>query len=213
MSKNTHILQINTSLFAGNGQSTALANEFVQALREQNAGSRVTVRDLATEPVPHLDGERFGAFITKAEDRTAAQADVIAYSDRLIAELQRADVIVIGAPMYNFGIPSQLKSYFDHVARAGITFRYTANGPEGLLKDKKAYVISTRGGVHAGQPSDTETNYLRDFLRFVGIADVEFVYAEGIAISPESKQAALDAARAELQRLARTAVPAQALAA
>ena len=126
----------------------------------------------------------------------------MAYSDALIAELKRADVIVLGLPMYNFGVPSQLKSYFDHIARAGETFRYTATGPVGLLTGKKAYVFAARGGLYAGTALDTQTSYVRDFLRFVGIADVEFVYAEGLPISAESKAAGLARATAEIERLA-----------
>lgn len=193
-----NILQINSSLNGENSQSSRLAARFVAA---QN-GARVTVRDLAAEPVPHLDGARFGAFIAKPEERTAEQEAVVAYSDALIAELKRADVIVLGLPLYNFGVPSQLKSWIDHVARAGQTFRYTANGPEGLLKGKKAYVFATRGGVYAGTALDTQTSYVRDFLAFIGITDVEFVYAEGLAISDESREGALGKAREQIDRLA-----------
>lgn len=193
-----NILQINTSLNGEASQSSRLAARYVAA---QN-GARVTIRDLATEPVPHLDGARFGAFITQPEQRTAEQQAVVAYSDALIAELKRADVIVLGLPLYNFGIPSQLKSWIDHVARAGQTFRYTANGPEGLVKGKKAYVFATRGGIYAGTALDTQTNYIRDFLRFIGIEDVEFVYAEGLAISEESREGALGKALEQIERLA-----------
>jgi FMN-dependent NADH-azoreductase len=156
----------------------------------------------AAEPVPHLDAQRFGAFITQPEARNAEQAAVVAYSDALIAELKQADVIVIGLPMYNFGVPSQLKAYFDHIARAGVTFRYTENGPVGMLTGKKAYVFAARGGIYAGTPMDTQTNYVRDFLRFIGLADIEFVYAEGLAISPQSKEAGLANAAAAIERLA-----------
>ena len=125
----------------------------------------------------------------------AAQHDVVAYSDTLIGELKRADVIVLGLPMYNFGVPSQLKAYFDHIARAGETFRYTADGPVGLLTGKKAYVFAARGGLYAGSALDTQTSYVRDFLRFVGIQDIEFVYAEGLALGGETKAAGLASAR------------------
>ena len=156
----------------------------------------------AAEPVPHLDAERFGAFVTKPEQRTAAQHAVVAYSDILIGELKQADVIVIGLPMYNFGVPSQLKAYFDHIARVGVTFRYTEKGPVGLLDGKKVYVFAARGGLYAGTPMDTQSNYVRDFLRFLGMTDVEFVYAEGLAISPQSKELGLARAAAEIARLA-----------
>jgi FMN-dependent NADH-azoreductase len=110
-------------------------------------------------------------------------------------------VIVIGLPMYNFGVPSTLKAYFDHIARAGSTFRYTDQGPRGLLTGKKAYIFATRGGNYAGTPLDFETSFVRQFLQFVGIEDVEFVYAEGLAIGDASRQAALTAAEGAIDRL------------
>ena len=126
---------------------------------------------------------------------------VVDYSDALIDELKRSDVIVVGLPMYNFGVPSTLKAYFDHIARAGVTFRYTEKGPVGLLTGKKAYVFATRGGLYAGTPLDTQSAYVRDFLRFLGIDDVEFVYAEGLAINAERKEAALSQAQHTIKRL------------
>lgn len=196
------LLQINSSLFAGNGQSSQLADRFVAAYLAAHPGSRHVLRDVASQPLPHLDAARFSAFTTPAEQRSAAQQAVIAESDALIAELKAADVIVLGLPMYNFGVPSQLKSYFDHIARAGETFRYTANGPVGLVTGKKVYVLTTRGGHYEGSPLDTETRYVRDFLGFIGITDVEFVYAEGLAIGAEQKEAALNRARETIGRLA-----------
>jgi FMN-dependent NADH-azoreductase len=199
----TTLLQINASLNNGNGQSSQLASQFVTAFQQSHPGTKIVKRDVAaSDPVPHLSGERFGAFIAKPDERTATQHAVVAYSDNLIDELRQADVIVLGLPMYNFGVPSQLKAYFDHIARVGITFKYTDKGPVGLLTGKKAYVFAARGGLHAGTPLDTQTSYVRDFLRFLGIADVEFVYAEGLNISPESKEAGLGKALAEITRLA-----------
>jgi len=191
------ILQLNTSILSGNGQSSHLANEFVAALD----ADKVIVRDLASEPVPHLDAERFAAFVTAKEKRNPEQEKIVAYSDGLIDELKQADVIVLGLPMYNFGVPSMLKAYFDHVARAGVTFRYTEKGPIGLLTGKKVYVFATRGGLYAGTPLDTQTRYVRDFFAFLGITDVEFVYAEGLAISEASKVASLAKARESLRQL------------
>jgi len=199
----TTLLQINASISHSNGQSSQLANQFVAAFCARNPSAKVVVRDVAAaEPVPHLDGERFGAFITKPEERSAAQHAVVAYSDALIAELKAADVIVLGLPMYNFGVPSQLKAYFDHIARAGATYKYTEKGPVGLLTGEKVYVFAARGGLYAGTPLDTQTSYVRDFLRFLGMTDVEFIYAEGLAISPQSKEAGLAKAIAEIARLA-----------
>src|ERR1700683_4806364 len=196
------LLQINASIHGINGQSTQLANRFVAAWRARHPRAHIVHRDLALDPVPHLTAERFAAFLTPPEKRDAAQQDVAQYSDTLIDEIKRADVIVLGLPMYNFGVPSQLKAYFDHIARVGHTFRYTAQGPVGLLGDKKVYVFAARGGLYAGTARATPTTHVRDFLRFVGIEDIEFVYAEGLAISPQSKASGLAAAAAAIERLA-----------
>jgi FMN-dependent NADH-azoreductase len=196
------LLQLNSSLFSGNGQSSQLADKFVAQWSAANPGSEVIARDLASEPIPHLDAARFGAFLAKPEERTAEQQAVAAFSDQLINELRNADVIVLGIPMYNFGIPSQLKAYFDHVARAGVTFRYTENGPVGLLTGKKAYVFAARGGMYAGTARDTQSGYVRDFLRFIGIEDVEFIYAEGLSMGDASKEAALNKADTVIRQLA-----------
>jgi FMN-dependent NADH-azoreductase len=197
------LLQLNTSIFSADGQSSGLADEYVAGWRARNPEGKVIVRDFARDPVPHLTAERFQAFLTKPAERGTAQHGEVAYSDALIDELKQADVIVIGLPMYNFGIPSMLKAYFDHIARAGITFTYTDKGPIGLLTGKKAYVFAARGGIYAGTSRDTQTSYIRNFLSFLGIDDVEFVYAEGIAISEASKQATLFKARSDIQRLHR----------
>jgi FMN-dependent NADH-azoreductase len=195
------ILHLSSSLFGEEGQSSRLAEEFVAAQRLERRGLTVIRRDLARDALPHLDAARFGAFLARPEARTAEQQAVIDHSDALIDELKRADTIVLGLPMYNFGLPSQLKAYFDHVARAGATFKYTDKGSVGLLTGKKAYVFAARGGLYAGTPRDTQTAYVRDFLAFLGIEDVEFVYAEGLAISEASKARSLAAAREALRRL------------
>ena len=196
------LLQINTSLFAGHGQSSQLADRFVADYLAAHPGTVRVLRDVASQPLPHLDGARFSAFVTPAAERTPEQQAVVAESDALIAELKAADMLVLGLPMYNFGVPSQLKSWIDHIARAGETFRYTASGPEGLVTGKKAYVFATRGGLYAGTALDSQTAYIRDFLRFIGIADVEFVYAEGLAMGAEAKDGALARARDSITRLA-----------
>src|SRR3954469_10537872 len=195
------LLQINTSIYSDNGQSSQLGARFVAAWRDANPGSKVIVRDLAKDPIPHLDAARFGAFLAKPEDRTSEQSGYAQLSDSLIAELKAADVIVLGLPLYNFGLPSTLKAYFDQVGRAGQTFRYTAEGPVGLVTGKKAYVFATRGGLYKGTPSDTQTPYVRDFLGFIGIKDVEFVYAEGLAISEASKSTSIAGAQREIAGL------------
>ena len=193
------ILHLNSSIFGSGGQSSRLAEEFIA----QFPGARVIARDLAKNPLPHLDAERFGAFLAKAEARTPAQQQVLAESDALIAELKQADTLVLGLPMYNFGVPSQLKAYFDHIARAGVTFKYTDKGAVGLLTGKRAYVFAARGGLYQGTPRDTQTAYVRDFLAFLGITDVQFVYAEGLAISEASKTESVAKARGVLRDLAR----------
>ena len=199
----TTLLQINASINDDNGQSSRLANQFVAAFHARNPAAKIVVRNVAAaDPVPHLNAERFGAFITQPGERSSEQHAVVAYSDTLINELKQADVIVLGLPMYNFGVPSRLKAYFDHIARAGVTFTYSDKGPAGLLTGKKVYVFAARGGLYAGTPMDTQTSYVRDFLRFLGMNDVEFVYAEGLAISPQSKEAGLAKAAAEIARLA-----------
>ena len=195
------LLKINASLFSGNGQSSQLTERFVAAWQASHPDTRVIERDLAASPVPHLDGARFMSFLAKPEERSAEQQAVVEFSDALIAELRAADAIVIGLPMYNFGIPSQLKAYFDHIARAGVTFRYTANGPEGLITGKKVYVLATRGGVYAGTPQDSQTAYVRDFLGFIGITDLEFIYAEGLNMGDESKHTALAQAHQAIAEL------------
>ena len=196
------LLQINASVFSQGGQSSQLANQFVENWKSSHPGASVTCRDLALDPVPHLDGARVGAFFTPAEQRSEAQKETVAYSDALIAEIKDADIIVLGVPMYNFGIPSGLKAYFDHIARAGVTFRYTEKGPVGLIEGKKVVVFATRGGLYAGTPKDTQTAYIRDFLGFLGISDVNFVYAEGLNMGEESKTKALQKAHTELAELA-----------
>jgi len=185
-------LLITSSLFGPAGQSTTLANELVARL-----GGKVIRRDVVG--TPHLDGERFAAFNTAPAARTPAQQAAVDYSDALIAELKAADTIVIGVPMYNFGIPSTLKAYFDHVARAGLTFKYTDKGAVGLLTGKKVYLVLARGGYYGD--AHAHTTYVRDFLAFLGLTDVETVYAEGLAISPASKEQGLARARGHIGRL------------
>jgi len=188
------LLKIQTSLLGSSGQSSQLADRFAATWAARNPGGRVITRDLSSETVPHLTAERFAAFGTKHEERTADQHAVVAYSDALIDELRAADVIALAVPMYNFSVPSTLRAYFDHIARAGVTFRYTANGPEGLIAGKKAYVFVTRGGFY-GEAVDTQSAYLRQFLGFIGIKDVEFIYAEGLSHGEEVRTKSLATAR------------------
>jgi len=195
------LLQIRSSLLLGNSQSNRLADRYVAAWQAANPGGRVVVRDLAQSPVPHLDLARVGAFTTPAEQRTPEQQALVAESDALIDELQAADVVALGLPLYNFGIPSTLKAYFDHIARAGVTFRYTATGPEGLVKGKQVVVFAARGGLYQGQPHDTQTPYVRNFLGFLGMTDVRFVFAEGLNMGDEPRAQGLRSAESDIDAL------------
>jgi len=191
----TTILQINSAARSQGANSTLLANELTAKLQQSNPGAQVVVRNLLADSLPHLDDTILGAFFTPAEQRTPEQQAIHARSEALIAELQAADIIVIAAPMYNFGVSSQLKTYFDFIARAGITFRYTANGAEGLVTGKKVYVVAPRGGKYHGTPADQHTPYVKTFLGFLGMTDVNFILAEGLAMGPEVANAALASAR------------------
>ncbi|MDT8449297.1 MAG: NAD(P)H-dependent oxidoreductase, partial [Wenzhouxiangellaceae bacterium] len=161
----------------------------------------VRVRNLWPDTIPHLDDATFEAFATPGAERSDDQKRLVALSDALIAELEAADVVVIGLPMYNFGVPSTLKAWFDHVARAGVTFRYTETGPEGLVRGKRAVIACARGGRYSGTADDLQTAYVRKFLGFIGITDIEMVYAEGLAAG-NAREQALAGAGAELDRLA-----------
>lgn len=202
----TTLLKINSSIFSGKSQSSHLTDHFCAAWLDKNPHGQVITRDLASNPIPHLDEKRFLSFFVKPEDRTPAQQDVVDFSNALISDLKKAQVLVLGLPMYNFGVPSTLKAYFDHIARAGVTFRYTENGPVGLLEGKKAYIFATRGGIYAGTAKDSQTTYVRDFLNLIGISNVEFVYAEGLNLNDASKVSALSRAREQLERLAQPIV-------
>ncbi|MDI6632868.1 FMN-dependent NADH-azoreductase [Pantoea dispersa] len=186
------VLVLKSSILAGYSQSNKLADFYADEARAK--GDDVTVRDLAAQPIPVLDGELVGALRPSDAPLSPRQQDALALSDELIAELQAHDTVVIAAPMYNFNIPTQLKNYFDLIARAGVTFRYTEAGPEGLVKGKRAVILSSRGGIHKDTPTDLLTPYVKLFLGFIGITDVDFVFAEGIAYGPEvATKAASDA--------------------
>ncbi len=194
-----NILQINSSARAGNSQSTRLANSIVARLQGSQAKTKHTVRDLGATPHPALDEAGLGALFTPAEQRNAEQTARVALDDALIAELQAADVIVLGVPMYNFGVSAQLKNWIDAVARSGVTFTYTDKGPVGLVQNKKVYVALTRGGLYRNTPADTQVPYLKTFLGFIGMTDVQFIYAEGLAMGPDAEQKALASARAQIE--------------
>lgn len=192
------ILQINSSARRTGANSTRLADSIVTRLLSANPEATLTLRDLAVTPHPLLDEAALGALFTPAAQRTPEQAARVALDDVLIGELQAADVLVLGVPMYNFGVPVQLKNWIDAIARAGVTFRYTENGPEGLLKGKKVFVALARGGRHRGTETDAQVPYLKTVLSFIGMSDVRFIYAEGLNMGPEAAQQGFAEAEADL---------------
>jgi FMN-dependent NADH-azoreductase len=198
----THVLVLTSSALGAASVSNQLVEEAVARLAARDPKLTIVRRDLGQSPIPHLDVDSATA-LRGAEPANAAQRQAQALSDALIAELRAADVIVIGAPMYNFGIASTLKAWFDYVLRAGLTFRYSESGPEGLMKGKRAIVVESRGGLYSSgpaQPMDSQEPHLRTLLGFIGITDVVFVRAEKLAFGPEAREQAIDAARGEFER-------------
>lgn len=198
------ILHLNSSIRSTGSISRQLSGEFVQKLLSARPGSALIERDLATQPIPHLDEATMLAFFTPENQRTPEQATSLRLSDELIGELQRADTIVIGAPMYNFSVSSSLKSWIDHVARVGVTFRYTDKGPEGLLTGKKVVIFSARGGVYTSGPAtsmDFHETYLRGVLGFIGLTDIHFIHSEGLAMGDEAVKSAVAASQSAMAAL------------
>jgi FMN-dependent NADH-azoreductase len=195
----SNILYITASIRSdAESVSRGLGQSIVEGLAAKT-GAAITTRDLAANDLPYVSAERFGANLTPAAERNAEQAELAAIADTLIAELQAADTIVIATPIYNFGPPAVLKAWADLVARAGTTFQYTANGPEGLLKGKKAYLAIASGGTPVGSDIDFMSRWLTFFLGFLGITDVEMVAADGImGIDGEAKIAAAKEAALKL---------------
>ncbi|MDX5411361.1 MAG: NAD(P)H-dependent oxidoreductase [Thauera sp.] len=194
-----NILQINGSARSEGANSTRLADDIVARLRAAKPGATLVLRDLARDPAPLIDEAALAALFTPAEQRTPEQAARVAASDALIAEVQAADAIVLGVPMYNFGISAQLKNWIDAIARAGVTFRYTENGPEGLLKGKTVYVAFARGGRYRDTPADTQTPFLKTVLGFLGMTDVRFVYAEGLNMGEDAARQGFAEAAADIE--------------
>ena len=192
------ILQINASARREGANSTRVANTIVARLQAANPGAQLTLRDLAVTPHPVLDEAALGALFTPVDQRSPEQAARVALDDALIAEIQAHDTLVLGVPMYNFGVPVQLKSWIDAIARAGVTFRYTETGPEGLLKGKKVYVALARGGLYRDTANDSQVPYLKSVLGFLGLSDVSFIYAEGLAMGTESAEKAFAQADSDL---------------
>jgi FMN-dependent NADH-azoreductase len=200
----TKVLVLDSAATGEQSVSRKLIDGLVAELTARSGGAQIVRRDIGGDPIPHLTPETVSAIRT-GEATTQAGAAALALSDALIEELRAADVLVIGAPMYNFGIPSTLKAWFDHVLRARVTFQYTASGPEGLVKGKKAIVVESRAGLYSEGPQaamDSQEPHLRTLLAFMGITDVTFVRAEKLAFGPEAAQASLAQATDELRELA-----------
>ncbi|MBE0464251.1 MAG: FMN-dependent NADH-azoreductase [Halomonadaceae bacterium] len=186
----TRALLITSSVLGENGQSNALASHFETRAAARD-GVEITTRNVVTNALPHLDIAELGAWQTPVDERNEEQKALVLRSDELIAELSASDVLVIAVPMYNLGIPSQLKAWFDRVLRAGETFRYTENGPQGLLEGKRALILAARGGMYAGTELDSQTPHLKSMLGLIGIKDVDVVYAEGLNMGDATRGAAL----------------------
>jgi FMN-dependent NADH-azoreductase len=203
-----NILIVSSSANGERSVSDALVARYVEAVRETDPEARIVRRDVGAEPLPHLTQATVAAI--KGEPETEAEHQARALSDALIAEMKAADVIVIASPMYNFGMSSTLKSWFDHVLRAGVTFRYTAEGPQGLFGDKKAVVIQSRAG-HYGEGGATHLDgqepHIRTLLGFIGVTDVTYIRAEKLAFGPEAAEASIEAAARELNEVAAGALP------
>jgi len=203
-----NVLQINSSARREASHSTRLANRIVQRLRDADPDATLAVRDLGLKPHPVLDEAALGALFTPAPQRTPEQAARVALDDALIAEIQAADVVVLGVPMYNFGVPAALKNWIDAIARVGVTFRYTEKGPEGLLKGKKVHVALTRGGKYRNTPADTQVPYLKTVFSFLGLTDVALVYAEGLNFGADAEQMAINSAYQQIEEALDPLLPA-----
>lgn len=198
------VLQLKTSIFDtqdNQGVSSQLGDALVSRLREGDSEIALKTRDFSKDPVPYFDNAWLQALSTPPDERSLEQAEKVAFSDALIAEVQDADTIVIGVPMYNFAIPAALKSWTDHIARAGVTFRYSDTGPVGLLSDKKVYVVLSTGGQHQEGVTDFLRPYLRTFLGFLGMKDVEFIVADGLNMGEVPRKVGLRNARSQIQNL------------
>ncbi|MES0882832.1 FMN-dependent NADH-azoreductase [Roseibium sp. SCP14] len=195
------LLQINTGIHGPASMSSILADEIAEAFSNRFSGTNHIKRDLGEDPIPHLDQATFESFSNPVSANVSAFPDELALSDKLISELKQADVLLIGAPMYNFMIPSTLKAWIDNVARAGETFRFSETGPVGLLSGKRAILVIAQGGEFLGTPADLQTGYLRMALGLMGITEIEFVYAMGLAMGPDKAEAGLEVARKKIAEL------------
>ncbi|WP_198781346.1 FMN-dependent NADH-azoreductase [Shewanella putrefaciens] len=193
------VLVLKSSILGGYSQSALLVDHLVS--QWENQGAAITVRDLGGKDVlPMVDGE-IASGLRGGADLTPRQQEMLDLSNALVEELKANDTIVITAPMYNFNIPTQLKNWIDFVARAGVTFTYTENGPKGLVEGKRVVLITTRGGAHKNSPTDHIVPYLKTFLAFIGITEVEVIYAEALNMGPEANQKGMREAKESIDLL------------
>ncbi|UTW13306.1 FMN-dependent NADH-azoreductase [Marinobacterium rhizophilum] len=195
----TKVLVIQSSALNETSNTRLLTTKLLARLG-RDAQIAVTTRDLAQDQLPHITDQTLGAFFTPADQRSDEQNAIIALSDTLVGELMDTDILIIAAPMYNFGVPSTLKAYFDHIARAGVTFKYTETGPVGLVQNKQAYIVTATGGIHAGTPRDFVAPYVETFLGFIGINAVETFAAEGMSM-PDMKDQSLNQVMSAIEQL------------
>jgi FMN-dependent NADH-azoreductase len=195
------LLQINSSLFGELGHSSLLTQAFADGWLKSNPRGHLIRRDLSVSELPQFDAQCARAFRGQALDLNTQQRSALALSDELIAEFKQADAVVLGVPMYNFNVPSQLKVYLDYLARASVTFRYTANGPIGLLPPVPVYIMTARGGVHVGTESDAQTPFLKTYLEFLGLREIYFVYAEGLNVDQQRREMGMSQAFARIREL------------
>ncbi len=198
----SRVLIIESSARQQDSTSRQLTRDFIAQWQAANPADAVTVRDVALNPLPHLDSTLLGGWMKPQDQRSAEEAQALTRSNELTDEVLAADVLVLAAPMYNFTIPSTLKAWLDHVLRAGVTFKYTDTGPQGLLTGKRAFVLTARGGIHAGAASDHQEPYLRQVLAFIGIHDVTFIHAEGLNMGGDFHEKGLNQAKAKLAAVA-----------
>jgi FMN-dependent NADH-azoreductase len=198
----SRVLIIESSARQQDSVSRQLTQTFISQWQTAHPNDHITVRDLAANPVPHLDINLLGGWMKPAEQRNDIEQVSLERSNQLTDELLAADVLVMAAPMYNFAIPSTLKAWLDHVLRAGVTFKYTDTGPQGLLSGKRAYVLTARGGIYAGSTADHQEPYLRQVMAFIGIHDVTFIHAEGMNLGGDFQEKGLSQANAKLAQVA-----------
>lgn len=198
----SRVLIIESSARQQDSVSRQLTQTFIKQWQAAHPGDQISVRDLAVTPVPHLDINLLGGWMKPAGQRNEIEEASLQRSNELTDELLAADVLVMAAPMYNFAIPSTLKAWLDHVLRAGVTFKYTETGPQGLLNGKRAYVLTARGGIYAGSTADHQEPYLRQVMGFIGIHDVEFIHAEGMNLGGDFQEKGLNQANAKLAQVA-----------